>query len=93
MRGLQQPVNVPDEVKKHPDWNKNTKRFFGVQGGSDTQSEWDRNVKKFFDNETGEKVGDKFLNVQTNVEVLNKDSELYKKNAAKFFGQEFETKS
>ena len=89
-RGLTQPVNIPDEIKKHPDFKKNTKMFYGLQQ-SDTQSEWDRNANKFFAGNS-EQVGNKFMNVQTNVEV-NKESEIYKKNAAKFYGEDIELAS
>jgi hypothetical protein len=37
-------------------------------------------------------IGDKFMNVQTNVQV-NPDSEIYKRNQAKFYGEELELKS
>lgn len=50
-------------------------------------------MKKFFAADDGSKkamnpsktVGDNFMNVQLNVEV-NKDSELYKRNQARFHG-------
>ena len=30
-KGLTQPLNMPPEVKKHPDFSKNVKGFFGVK--------------------------------------------------------------
>lgn len=72
-------MNIPPEVKNHPDFKKNTKKFWGLEQ-SDTKSEWDRNVNKFFaKDEGGDKVGDKFMNVQTNVQV-NPNSETYQRN-------------
>jgi hypothetical protein len=29
-KGLQNPLNIPSEIKKHPDFNKNTRKFYGV---------------------------------------------------------------
>ena len=81
-RGLSQPLNLPTEVKNHPDFNKNHRKFFGIDK-ADTASEWNRNVNKFFNAAGQEKpknatatLGEKFINVQTNVEV-NPNSELY----------------
>jgi hypothetical protein len=66
-------LNIPAEIKNDPDFKKNQKKFFGVEQ-SDTKSEWNRNVGKFFGGDAkatnapmANTVGDKFLNVQTNV--------------------------
>ena len=42
------PLNIPKEVKQHPDFNKNTRKFFGVDQ-NDTESNWGRNISKFYD--------------------------------------------
>jgi hypothetical protein len=42
--------NIPDSVKKHPDFKKNTKMYYGLEQ-SDTQSEYNRNMNKFYGNE------------------------------------------
>ncbi len=69
-------------MKNHPDFNKNHRKFYGIDK-ADTASEWNRNVGKFFNGGANEaprnataKLGEKFMNVQTNVEV-NPNSELY----------------
>ncbi len=50
-RGISQPVNIPSEIKNHPDFKKNQKKFFGLEV-SDTQSEYNRNAAKFFGADT-----------------------------------------
>jgi hypothetical protein len=92
-RGMSVPLNIPSEIKNHPTFSKNTKLFYGEQV-SDTKSEYDRNAVKFFGDSQGKAatLGDGFMKVQTSVEV-NKNSELYKRNTAQFFGDKFETQS
>jgi len=41
-------LNIPAEIKNHPDFRKNEKKFFGLDP-SDTQSEYNRNAAKFYD--------------------------------------------
>jgi hypothetical protein len=47
-RGLSQPINLPSDIKTHPDFNKHHRKFYGIDK-ADTASEWNRNVGKFFD--------------------------------------------
>jgi len=42
-----QPSALPLEVKKHPDFNKNVKGFFGMQQNDDTKSNLERNMNNF----------------------------------------------
>jgi hypothetical protein len=44
---MTQPVNLPSDIKNHPDFNKNQRKFFGVDNG-DTKSEFNRNAAKFY---------------------------------------------
>lgn len=44
---MTQPVNIPTEIKNHPDFNKNQRKFFGIDN-ADTKSEYNRNALKFF---------------------------------------------
>ncbi|CDW78556.1 UNKNOWN [Stylonychia lemnae] len=100
-RGITQPVLLPSEVKGHPDFNKNHRKFYGIDN-ADTKSEFNRNAAKFYGDDpnrtqpklvnTNNTIGDKFLNVQTNIEV-NPSSEHYQKNAAVFYGDQYEVKS
>jgi hypothetical protein len=32
------PLNVPSNIKNHPDFNRNVKKFHGCDNNSDTQS-------------------------------------------------------
>lgn len=41
------PLNVPTEVKHHPDFNKNVKGFCGIKQNDDTESNYNRNINKF----------------------------------------------
>jgi hypothetical protein len=42
---------MPQEVKKHPDFNHNVKGFFGLNNHDDTKSNFERNTKKFYQGE------------------------------------------
>jgi len=63
---------VPSDLKNHPDFNKNHRKFFGIDN-ADTKSEFNRAAAKFYGddpNRTHPKlvnanntIGDKFLNV------------------------------
>jgi hypothetical protein len=44
---LTQPVNLPSDIKNHPDFNKHHRKFFGIDN-ADTKSEFDRNAAKFY---------------------------------------------
>lgn len=96
---MSQPLNIPAEIKNHPDFKKNQKKFFGLEV-SDTQSEYNRNAVKFFGGETSQgknvtannTLENKFMKVQTNVQV-DPHSETFQKNAAVFYNTDFETKS
>lgn len=44
---MTQPANIPADVKNHPDFNKNQRKFFGIDN-ADTKSEYNRNALKFF---------------------------------------------
>ena len=70
-------MNIPAEIKNHPDFNKNQRKFFGIDN-ADTKSEWNRNINKFFganpadapkNMTAGNTIGEKFINVQTNIQV------------------------
>lgn len=37
-KGIQQPHNIPSEIKNHPDFGHNQKVFFGVPGADETES-------------------------------------------------------
>ena len=91
-RGISQPLNIPAEIKNHPDFKKNQKKFFGLEP-SDTHSEYNRNAGKFFGATANDgSLQDKFMNIQGNIQV-NKESETYKKNAATFFNTDYEIQS
>ncbi len=69
---MTQPVNLPSDIKNHPDFNKNQRKFFGVDNG-DTKSEFNRNAAKFYGDDpnrqnpklvnTTNTIGDNFMNV------------------------------
>jgi hypothetical protein len=41
---MKDPLNMPPEIKKHPDFNHNVKGFFGMNNHDDTKSNYDRNI-------------------------------------------------
>ena len=63
-------------MKNHPDFNKNSRKFFGIDNG-DTKSEFNRNTAKFYGADlnnkspapkgaglnTSQALGDNFMNV------------------------------
>ena len=94
---MNNPLNIPAEVKNHPDFNKNNRKFFGIDN-ADTKSEFNRATNKFYGVDpnakgtspvrglnTTQALGETFMNVQTNVQV-NPNSETYKRNTAAFYG-------
>lgn len=94
---MNNPLNIPAEVKNHPDFNKNNRKFFGIDN-ADTKSEFNRATNKFYGVDpnakgtspvrglnTTQALGETFMNVQTNVQV-NSNSETYKRNTAAFYG-------
>lgn len=93
-------------MKNHPDFNKNSRKFFGIDN-ADTKSEFNRAANKFYGVDptakaspqkglnTTQALGETFMNVQTNVQV-NPNSEMYQRNAAAFYGgqpEDIEVKS
>lgn len=92
------PDQIPAEVKAHPEFKQNMKKFYGVEQ-SETQSNYNNAANRFYDVTDHKErlnpkntINEKFQNVQDNVEI-NKGSEQYKRNNAAFHGQDFEVKS
>jgi len=43
------PVAIPQNIRQHPDFKKNTKQYYGLEQ-SDTASDYVRNQSKFYAN-------------------------------------------
>lgn len=76
------PDQIPAEVKAHPEFKQNMKKFYGLEQ-SDTQSNYNNAANRFYDAtdhrdrlNPKNTIGERFQNVQDNVEI-NKNGEQY----------------
>lgn len=69
-KGLVNPVNIPDHLKKDTDFKKHHRAFFDCSQ-ADTQSQYNRHNEKFYndDPEKHKTLGSAFIDIQTSVEV------------------------
>jgi hypothetical protein len=63
-KGMVNPLNVPSEVKNHPDFTKNVKGFCGLKQNDDTESNYNRNINKFYGANSQSQGGIEALNQQ-----------------------------
>ena len=90
------PVNIPSEVKLHPDFNRNQREFFGMDQQLDSKSNYDRNVNKFFGDHPrkSQTVADTFQNLERKKAEeaggvrVDPTSGIFKKDAATFYGMD-----
>ena len=90
--------NVPSNMREDPAFKQAQKRFFQNEV-SDTASQYNLNASKFFDNGNQAKpnpantIGEKFQGVQDRIVPANANGEHYKRDQAKFTGDDFEARS
>lgn len=69
-KGMQLADNIPPEIKNHPDFKKNMRKFLDIKSDTqDIQSEYQKNVNKFFNEDQSQVGNDRFTQLQNNVEV------------------------
>ena len=89
---------VPSNLKNDPAFKLAQKKFF-QENVSDSASQYNMATSKFFDDGNTGKVsventiGNKFQNVQAKIVPTNMEGEMYKRNEAKFYGEDAETRS